>query len=39
MWIEPSQIMLVVQPISFVLGKIKFIGIAFEDFKKSLKEL
>ena len=31
--------MLMVPPISLVLGKIKFISIAFEDFKKSLQEL
>ena len=35
MWIEQvksiPQIMLLVQPISRVVGKIKFIGIAFED--------
>ena len=31
--------MLMVPPISSVLGKIKFISIAFEDFKKSLNEL
>ena len=31
-----AQIMLMVQPISYVLGKIKFLGIAFADFKKSL---
>ena len=33
------QIVLMVQPISGVFGKIKFIGIAFEDFKKFSKRL
>ena len=33
------QNMLIVKPISSVLGKIKFIGRAFENFKKSLEEL
>ena len=43
MLIEPVKsiplIMLMVQPISKVLWKLKFIGITFEDFKKSLNEL
>ena len=42
-WIEPvkaiAHIMLKAKPISQVLWKIKFNDIAFEDFKKSLKEL
>ena len=41
MWIEPvksiPQIILLAQPISQVLGNIKFISIAYEHFKKSLK--
>ena len=43
MWVEPVKsipvILLMVQQISKVLWKLKFIGITFEDFKKSLKEL